>query len=83
MVPTDFSDNAFNALKYACQVFKYEKCEIFVMHAYADVVYQQDKLTKRSQLDVLKEEIKSCINEILIDRFVYIIKMVYGVYEGK
>ena len=57
LVPTDFSDNAFNALKYACQVFKYEKCEIFIMHAYADEVYQQDKLTKRSQLDVLKGEI--------------------------
>ncbi len=57
LVPTDFSDNAFNALKYACQVFKYEKCEIFIMHAYADEVYQQDKLTKRSKLDVLKEEI--------------------------
>ena len=57
LVPSDFSENAFNALKYACQVFKYEKCEIFIMHAYADEVYQQDKLTKRSQLDVLKEEI--------------------------
>jgi len=57
LVPTDFSDNAFNALKYACQVFKYEKCEIFIMHAYADEVYQQDKLTKRSKLEVLKEEV--------------------------
>jgi len=57
LVPTDFSDNAFNALKYACQVFKYEKSEIFIMHAYADEVYQQDKLTKRSQLDLVKEKI--------------------------
>ena len=57
MVPTDFSDNAFNALKYACQVFKYEKSEIFIMHAYADEVYQQDKLSKRSQLDLLREKI--------------------------
>ena len=57
LVPTDFSDNAFNALKYACQVFKYEKCEIFIMHAYADEVYQQDKLTKRSQLDLVKEKV--------------------------
>ncbi|EAR01741.1 universal stress protein [Maribacter sp. HTCC2170] len=56
LVPTDFSENAFNALKYACQVFKYEKSEIFIMHAYADEVYQQDRLTKRSQLEQLKEE---------------------------
>jgi len=27
------------------------------MHAYADEVYQQDKLTKRSQLDILREEV--------------------------
>ncbi len=56
LVPTDFSDNAFNALKYACHVFKYEKSEIFVMHAYADEVYQKDRLTKRSLLDELKEK---------------------------
>ncbi len=56
LVPTDFSDNAYNALKYACHVFKYEKSEIFIMHAYADEVYQQDKLTKRSLLEELKEK---------------------------
>ena len=55
LVPTDFSDNAFNALKYACQVFKYEKSEIFIIHAYADEVYKQDKLMKRSFMDELKE----------------------------
>jgi len=55
LVPTDFSENAFNALKYACQVFKYEQSEIFIIHAYADEVYQQDKLMKRSFLEELKE----------------------------
>jgi nucleotide-binding universal stress UspA family protein len=57
LVPTDFSDNAFNALKYACQVFKYEKSEIIIMHAYADEVYQQDNVKKRSQLDLVKEKV--------------------------
>ena len=33
VVPTDFSENAFNALKYACQIFKYERSEIFILHA--------------------------------------------------
>ncbi|MCK5442205.1 MAG: universal stress protein [Maribacter sp.] len=55
LVPTDFSKNAFNALEYACQVFKYEKSEIFIMHAYADEVYQKDRVMKRSFLDELKE----------------------------
>ena len=54
-MPTDFSDNAFNALKYACQLFKYESCEFFVIHAYADEVYQRSREVKRSVLEELKE----------------------------
>ena len=55
LVPTDFSDNAFNALQYACQVFKYERCDFFILHAYAEQVYQQDTVVKRSFLEELKE----------------------------
>lgn len=55
LIPTDFSDNAFNALKYACQVFKYEKSEVFIMHAYADEVYAQNTSMQRSYLEELKE----------------------------
>lgn len=54
LVPTDFSDNAFNALKYACQVFKYERCEIFIVHAYADEVYRQSGEVERNFLEGLK-----------------------------
>ncbi|NND80667.1 MAG: universal stress protein [Maribacter sp.] len=76
LVPTDFSDNAFNALKYACQVFKYEKSEIFIMHAYADEVYQQDKLTRRSQLDLVKEKISQS-SEIQLKKILEEIKHHY------
>ncbi|WP_282162708.1 universal stress protein [Ulvibacterium marinum] len=55
LVPTDFSENAFNALKYACSVFKYEKSEIFIVHAYADEVYEKETSIKRSFLEKLKE----------------------------
>ncbi|MEP0132647.1 MAG: universal stress protein [Eudoraea sp.] len=55
VVPTDFSKNAFNALKYACQLFKYTRCDFFILHAYADEVYQQDRVIERSKLDELKE----------------------------
>jgi len=55
LVPTDFSENAFNALKYACQVFKYETSEFLIVHAYADEVYRQVPEMKRSYLDELKE----------------------------
>lgn len=55
LVPTDFSENAFNALTYACSVFKYEKSEIFIVHAYADEVYEKETSIKRSFLEKLKE----------------------------
>lgn len=55
VVPSDFSENAFNALRYACQVFKYERSEIFILNAYADEVYRQDSVVKRSFLNELKE----------------------------
>lgn len=32
IVPTDFSDNAFDALRYACQLFKYERSDIYLLH---------------------------------------------------
>lgn len=55
LIPTDFSENAFNALKYACQIFKYEKSEFIIMHAYADEVYRQDVVMQRSLFDEVKE----------------------------
>ena len=55
LIPTDFSKNAFNALKYACQVFKYEKSEFFIVHAYADQVYHRNISEERSALEELKE----------------------------
>ncbi len=54
LIPTDFSENAFNALKYACEVFKHEKSEFYVVHAYADEVYRQDAENERSILEELK-----------------------------
>ena len=57
LVPTDFSENAFNALKYASQAFKYERCEILVVHAYADEVYKQAASMKREELEALKKKV--------------------------
>ncbi len=57
LIPTDFSENAFNALKYACQIFKYERSEFFIVHAYADEVYHQNGSKDRGSFDELKEAI--------------------------
>jgi len=55
VIPTDFSENAFNALKYTCQIFKYERSDFLILHAYADEVYQQDVVKQRSFLEEIKE----------------------------
>ncbi|TDQ30891.1 universal stress protein [Zeaxanthinibacter enoshimensis] len=58
IIPSDFSENAFNALKYACQVFKYEKSEFYLVHAYADEVYQDYSGTDRDAFEKRKLEIE-------------------------
>ncbi len=71
LVPMDFSKNAFNALKYACQVFKYEKSEILILHTFADQVYEQEsKATqgleelKESTLGYSEEQLKKVLHDI-------------------
>ena len=41
LIPTDFSENALNAIKYALELFKYERSEFIIMHAFADEVYAE------------------------------------------
>ena len=67
VVPTDFSDNAFNALKYACEIFKYERSDIYIVHAYADEVYQLGNIKERSELNKRREEVSQRTTEALAE----------------
>lgn len=58
VVPTDFSENAFNALKFAAELFKYETSELFLLHTYAEEVYEDEKLP-----DEDLEKLKSATHE--------------------
>lgn len=58
VLPTDFSENAFDALKYAAELFKYERSVFFFLHAYADEVYEQAGDTTKENLNLLKAEAK-------------------------
>ena len=54
-----------NAIRYALELFKYEKSIFYIMHAYADEVYDHDALVSREILEELKEIVKnSCIVEL-------------------
>tara|TARA_R110001632_G_scaffold78767_2_gene176507 strand:- start:3148 stop:3993 length:846 start_codon:yes stop_codon:yes gene_type:complete len=55
IVPTDFSENAFNALQCALQYFKYEKSKFIIVHTYADEVYENRDVISRKVLEEFKE----------------------------
>jgi len=60
LIPTDFSENAMNALRYATELFKYDKSEFFIMHAYQDDIYADKALLNK---ETLKE-----VTKIISDR---------------
>ncbi|RSK40423.1 universal stress protein [Mangrovimonas spongiae] len=51
LIPTDFSSNAMNAIKYAVELFKYDISKVFIMHAYQDDIYNSSSLVNRNVLD--------------------------------
>lgn len=62
LIPTDFSQNALNAIKYGMELFKYETCEIYIMHAYADEVFQLDPFMEPTQLKEVQKRILKQVN---------------------
>jgi len=51
LIPTDFSENAMNAITYAIELFKYDIAEFYYMHAYEDDVYRDKALLSQHTLD--------------------------------
>ncbi len=54
LIPTDFSDNSMNAIKYVTELFKYERSEIYILHAFSDSVYE----AKAILVDEIFEELQ-------------------------
>lgn len=44
VLPTDFSDNAWDAISYALEFFKEEKCLFYLLHTYTPAFYRVDYL---------------------------------------
>ncbi|SDS17472.1 Nucleotide-binding universal stress protein, UspA family [Formosa sp. Hel1_31_208] len=65
LIPTDFSDNAMNAVKYALELFKYEKAEIYFLHTYQDEVYKEIELLNNDAIEPLIESCRSRSEEQL------------------
>ena len=58
IIPTDFSENARNAVRYAVELFKYDRCEIILLHAFADEVYENNIDMSRSLFEEFKKKTK-------------------------
>ena len=55
LVPTDFSENAMNALKFATELFKYDISEFYIMHAYQDDIYTEKAFMNREIIEEIRE----------------------------
>ncbi len=44
ILPTDFSENAYNAIRYALQLFKKQECTFYLLHTYTPAIYQSEYL---------------------------------------
>jgi nucleotide-binding universal stress UspA family protein len=55
LLPTDFSENAYNAIRYAVQLFSKEECTFFLLNTYTPVLYDNEYLTYSSTQPTLTE----------------------------
>ena len=56
IIPTDFSETAENAIRYAVELFKYEKSEFIIMNAFADEVYKNTVEMDRDFFEEYKQK---------------------------
>jgi len=75
LIPTDFSENAMNAIHYAIKLFKYEKCDYYIMHAYQDDIYADEDLLEKETL----EEITRRTSEKSLKELGIILKEIYEI----
>ena len=58
VIPSDFSGNAMNALKYAVELFKHELSEFHILHAFAEEVYNNNDILTKAAMDAAKEDLQ-------------------------
>lgn len=68
LLPTDFSDNSVNAIRYAVQLFADKKCHFILLNTFTPVIYHVEYMEVGSAqfglLDAMKETSISGLNRI-------------------
>ena len=72
IIPTDFSENAQNAMRYAVELFKYDRCEVTILHAFADEVYENNLNISRSLFEEYKKKTKQSAEKELEELLVFL-----------
>ncbi|MGJ5641277.1 universal stress protein [Formosa sp. S-31] len=67
LIPTDFSENAKNAIAYALNLFKDKETTFYFLHAYQDEIYQDQDLLETATLSEITESICKTSGEKLED----------------
>lgn len=55
LLPTDFSENAYNAIKYAVQLFQEKECRFFLLNTYTPILYDNEYLVYSATQPTLTE----------------------------
>jgi len=68
LLPTDFSENSLNAIRYAVQLFKDQKCNFILLNTYTPVIYHVQYMevgaAQFGLLDILKEKSQNGLKKV-------------------
>lgn len=68
LLPTDFSENSWNAIKYALQLFKNEPCKIYLLNTYTPVIYHAEYVlvepVQLGMLDTFRDEVLKKLEDL-------------------
>lgn len=76
LLPTDFSENAYNAIDYALNLFKEEECSFYLLHVFSPSIYYQERefydnrkmpLDDANQMDSLRQ--LNELQELILKKF--------------
>ena len=69
LLPTDFSDNSWNAIQYALQLFKDQKCTFHLLNVYTPIIYDiqyfEVGAAQAGLIDAMKETSKKGLDKLL------------------
>jgi len=70
LLPTDFSDNSWNAIQYALELFKGYKCTFHLLNTYTPIIYNIEYFETGSAqaglIDSMQESSKNGLDNLLI-----------------